>query len=239
MYKRQAAYLEIFLLAGAPRFDVAALHLQIRQVPGAASVSYTHLDVYKRQGQYLAGGMTWKDVAANTWAELELNGWREVYEGGVTEWVPGGRYYLTGQPTVDGLSASFKAQDALSGLDGTYYKGVYAPAGRTLYQLALDVLEDSGLAPFSGAAPPWKLWEGLADFMTTAPLPAKDVYKRQAADLLDAYLEENSEASVQNLYVALLTEINERGFFGRKMTKERLKACLLYTSAMAHAVMRL
>ena len=123
--------------------------------------------------QYLAGGMTWKDVAANTWAELELNGWREVYEGGITEWVPGGRYYLTGQPTVDGLSASFKAQDALSGLDGTYYKGVYAPAGRTLYQLALDVLEDSGLAPFSGTAPPWKLWEGLADFMTTAPLPVK------------------------------------------------------------------
>ena len=124
-------------------------------------------------GQYLAGGMTWKDVAANTWAELELNGWREVYEGGVTEWVPGGRYYLTGQPTVDGLSASFKAQDALSGLDDTYYKGVYAPAGRTLYQLALDALEDSGLAPFSGTAPPWKLWEGLADFTTTAPLPVK------------------------------------------------------------------
>ena len=124
-------------------------------------------------GQYLASGMTWKDVAANTWAELELNGWREVYEGGVTEWVPGGRYYLTGQPTVDGLSASFKAQDALSGLDGTYYKGVYAPAGRSLYQLALDVLEDSGLAPFSGTAPPWKLWGGLVDFMTTAPLPMK------------------------------------------------------------------
>ena len=47
-----------------------------------------------------------------------------------------------------------------------------------------------------------------------------------AADLLDAYLEENSEVSVQNLYIDLLTEINERGFFGRKMTKERLKAWL-------------
>ena len=31
---------------------------------------------------------------------------------------------------------------------------------------------------------------------------------------------------MQNLYVALLTEINERGCFGRKMTKERLKAWL-------------
>lgn len=52
-------------------------------------------------------------------------------------------------------------------------ESVDAPAGRTLYQLALDVLEDSGLAPFSGTAPPWKLWEGLADFTATAPLPVK------------------------------------------------------------------
>lgn len=124
-------------------------------------------------GQYLASGMTWGDTAANTWAELELNGWRTVYAGGVTEWVPGGRYYLTGQPTVDGLTASFKAQDALSGLNDTYYKGVYAPAGRSLHALALEVLQDSGLAPLGGTAPPWKLWTGLADFMTTAPLPVK------------------------------------------------------------------
>ena len=65
--------------------------------------------------------------------------------------------------------------------------------------------------------------------LTTAVLILSDGALKKledAADLLDAYLEENSEASVQNLYVALLTEINERGFFGRKMTKERLKAWL-------------
>ena len=124
-------------------------------------------------GQYLSGGMTWKDVYANTWGELELNGWREVYEGGVTEWVPGGRYYLTAQPTVDGLTASFKAQDALSGLDGTYIKGVYAPDWKSLYELAEAVLTDSGLPPFAGDALPWKLWDGLKSICTTAPLPAK------------------------------------------------------------------
>lgn len=124
-------------------------------------------------GQSLPDGMTWGDVAASDWGSLELAGWREVYEGGVTEWVPGGRYYLTGQPTVDGLTATFKAQDALSGLTDTFFKGVYAPAGRTLHALALDVLNDSGLPQFDPNAPPWKLWDGLASFSTTAPLPAK------------------------------------------------------------------
>lgn len=124
-------------------------------------------------GQSLPEGMTWGDVAASDWGSLELAGWREVYEGGVTEWVPGGRYYLTGQPTVDGLTATFKAQDALSGLTATFTKGIYAPGGRSLYALALDVLADSGLPRFDPNADPWKLWEGLANIMTTAPLPAK------------------------------------------------------------------
>lgn len=124
-------------------------------------------------GQRLPAGMTWGDAAAGSWGALELSGWREVYEGGVTEWVPGGRYYLTGQPTADGLTAAFKAHDALTGLTEPFRKGVYAPGGRTLYALALEVLEDSGLPRFDPNAPPWKLWEGLADFTTTAPLPAK------------------------------------------------------------------
>ena len=124
-------------------------------------------------GQRLPAGMTWGDAAAGSWGALELSGWREVYEGGVTEWVPGGRYYLTGRPAVDGLTARFTAQDALTGLTETFRKGVYAPGGRSLYALALEVLEDSGLPRFDPNAPPWKLWEGLADFTTTAPLPAK------------------------------------------------------------------
>ncbi len=117
--------------------------------------------------------MTWGDAAAGSWGALELSGWREVYEGGVTEWVHGGRYYLAGRPTADGLTARFTAQDTLTGLTETFRKGVWLPAKRNLYELALEVLEDSGLVPFDPNAPPWKLWEGLADFTTAAPLPAK------------------------------------------------------------------
>ena len=51
-------------------------------------------------GQYLAGGMTWKDVAANTWAELELNGWRgsnKVLElAGVARTFENGRTLFSG-----------------------------------------------------------------------------------------------------------------------------------------------
>lgn len=123
-------------------------------------------------GQYLPGGMRWSDAYAGSWGGLEANGWKAVREGGVTEWIPGGRYYLTGQPVVDGLTARFKARDALSALEGVYRRGRYAPEGRSLYRLALDVLEDSGLAPF-GSGVPWKLWEGLAEITSCAPLPVK------------------------------------------------------------------
>lgn len=77
--------------------------------PDNASGIYKYISeqnpVKVEYGQYLAGGMTWKDVAANTWAELELNGWREVYEGGVTEWVPGGRVLPDG-PAHGGRAVS-------------------------------------------------------------------------------------------------------------------------------------
>lgn len=124
-------------------------------------------------GQRLPSGLTWGDAAAGSWGALELSDWRAVYAGGVTEWTPGGRYYLTGRPTVDGLTARFAAQDALSGLTQTCVCGVYAPGGRSLYALAQDVLEDSGLRPFASAPAPWRLWEGLKELFSAAPLPAK------------------------------------------------------------------
>lgn len=124
-------------------------------------------------GQLLSGGLSWGDAYSNTWGELELNGWQEVYEGGVVEWVPGGRFYLTAQPTVDGLYARFKAQDALSRLDKVYDKGVYAGGGRSLYALAQEVLEDAALQSLDGNNVPWRLWEGLCAVTTTAPLPVK------------------------------------------------------------------
>ncbi len=40
---------------------------------------------------------------------------------------------------------SFSASDRFEDLDGTYYQGTYRPEGITLYNLAVDVLEDAGV----------------------------------------------------------------------------------------------
>lgn len=89
------------------------------------------------------------------------------------EWLAGGHYYLTGRPKVQGLLARFAARDLLGTLEKPFEKGVYAPAGRSLYDLALDVLTDEDLPAVLRLTRPWRLWEGLRDIRTTAPLPAR------------------------------------------------------------------
>ena len=123
--------------------------------------------------QLLTDGLLWGDVKPQPWAELELNTWDKLRRGGTVQTLKAGRYYLTGQPTVNGLLADFKAQDLLSFADGSYYRGVYAPQGRSLYELAEDVLRDAALPLIFADADPWRLWEGLKDIKTTAPLPVK------------------------------------------------------------------
>lgn len=123
--------------------------------------------------QKLTSGLLWRDLRSQTWGDAELTAWGKIRDGGMVQTVPAGRYYLTSQPTVSGLFADFKAQDLLSFADGTYYKGVYAPAGRSLYDLAEDVLRDAALPLVFAGADPWRLWDGLRDIRTTAPLPVK------------------------------------------------------------------
>lgn len=92
---------------------------------------------------------------------------------GSTFWIPGGRYELTGQPDTDGLTARFTAQDALSGLSGTFSRGAAAPGGQSLYTLAQLVLRDSGLRLTPDGKEPWELWQGLKNIRCSAPLPVK------------------------------------------------------------------
>ncbi len=123
--------------------------------------------------QKITSPLLWRDVKPQPWAELELNTWDQLCHGGTVQTLKAGRYYLTGQPTVNGLFADFKAQDLLSFADGSYYRGVYAPDGRSLYDLAEDVLRDAALPLVFAGEDPWKLWEGLKNIKTTAPLPVK------------------------------------------------------------------
>lgn len=89
-----------------------------------------------------------------------------VRKGDVTEWVEAGRLLLSDAPTVDGDTASFEAVDVLSALTNTYNKGKWYAEGRSLYDLAVDVLDDAGITNYS-------LSESLKDIKTMSPLPAR------------------------------------------------------------------
>ena len=83
---------------------------------------------------------------------------------GEVEWVDAGKLYLSDAPTVDANSANFEAVDTISTLTNEYNKSVWREEGTTLYDLALDVLNDAGVTRYV-------LPESLKSIMTFAPLP--------------------------------------------------------------------
>ena len=83
---------------------------------------------------------------------------------GEIEWVDSAYLYLSDAPTVDGKTATFTANDGLSLLTNTYYRGRWYENGITLYDLAVDVFEDAGVTSYS--IPIY-----LKNVITYAPLP--------------------------------------------------------------------
>lgn len=68
---------------------------------------------------------------------------QELGDGSV-EWMPGTTVYLR-EWSADDKEMSFTATDRFDGMDGTYYRGKYYTGGISLYDLAVDVLEDAGV----------------------------------------------------------------------------------------------
>lgn len=80
------------------------------------------------------------------------------------EWVEAGRLLLSDAPTVNSASASFEAMDMISALTDSYYKGVWVEGGITLYDLAVDVLDDAGVTNYI-------MPDSLKSIITHSPLP--------------------------------------------------------------------
>lgn len=80
------------------------------------------------------------------------------------EWVDAGKLYLSDAPKVDANSASFEAVDTISTLTNEYNKGAWREDGVTLYDLAVDVLNDAGVTNYV-------LPNSLKSIITYAPLP--------------------------------------------------------------------
>ena len=82
----------------------------------------------------------------------------------MVEWVEAGRLFLSDAPTVDAHSATFEAVDRISTLTNIYNKAIWYEDGRTLYDLAVDVLTDAGVTEY-------ELDDSLREITTRAPLP--------------------------------------------------------------------
>jgi hypothetical protein len=94
-------------------------------------------------GQGCVGGMDYEDAYAFNCEELAAMDCAQIYGGGFVGWMDGGQYVLEGKPQTDKLTATFRARDRIMGLEGEYVKGVYRPRGVSLYDLAVEVLEDA------------------------------------------------------------------------------------------------
>lgn len=92
--------------------------------------------------------------------------WGYQLDDGTIEWILGGKMLLTGSVEVGENQVSFSTTSLINYLTKVYKKGVYNSSGRSLYDLAVDVLEDSNIDSSQ-----YNLWSGLKSVKTDAPLP--------------------------------------------------------------------
>ena len=92
--------------------------------------------------------------------------WGYQLDDGTIEWILGGKMLLTGSVEVGENQVSFSTTSLINYLTKVYKKGVHNSSGRSLYDLAVDVLEDSNIDSSQ-----YNLWIGLKSIKTDAPLP--------------------------------------------------------------------
>lgn len=76
--------------------------------------------------------------------EVKMSFGYDVHGDGNIEWMPPTTTYLKTWSAND-VQAKFTATDRFDYLKGTFYKGIYRPQGISLYDLAIEVLNDAGI----------------------------------------------------------------------------------------------
>lgn len=92
--------------------------------------------------------------------------WGYQLDSGIIEWVLGGNMLLTGAVDVKDNQVTFNTTTLINYLTNVYKKGIYNSEGRSLYDLAVDVLTGSNIDSIQ-----YNLWDGLKLIKTEAPLP--------------------------------------------------------------------
>lgn len=95
---------------------------------------------------------------------------------GTTEWIDGGVYYLSSWESKENSnSAKFEANLRFDDLTMIYDQGVYLEEGRSLYDLAVDVLTFANIPLADDGGVRWVIDESLRDITTLSPLPLDTV----------------------------------------------------------------
>ena len=88
------------------------------------------------------------------------------------EWITGGKFYLSEwYAKQNGIKADFVARDILEFMSDKYKDTITTKTERTLYDLAILLLEAANLPLNNDGTPKWVVDESLKSITTTAPLP--------------------------------------------------------------------
>ena len=92
--------------------------------------------------------------------------------GNEVEWIDCGTFYMSEwNAKQNGNSADFTARDILEHMTDIYNRGVYVAEGKSLYDLAIEVLNFANLPLTDDGNVRWVIDESLKNIYTTAPLP--------------------------------------------------------------------
>ena len=93
-------------------------------------------------------------------------------DDGTIEWINGGTFYLSEwYAKQNGMTADFTARDLLEFMFAIYHDSITEIEVRTLYDLAINVLQSANLPLNSDGTVKWIVDESLKGFYTKAPLP--------------------------------------------------------------------
>lgn len=121
--------------------------------------------------------------------------WGFTMPDGDIKWLIGGQMLLSGSVEADDKTATFSATNIISYLSDVYKKGVYNSAGVSMYDLAVEILNDSNIVESN-----YVLDSSLKNIYTKAPLPK--IPKNQNLQLIavaskcELYVDKNNKIHI-------------------------------------------
>lgn len=98
-----------------------------------------------------------------TGQEMDIMYGYQLPETGEIEWVQG-NHLLCSEWESDDNTATIRCQDVLRNMDSEFIKGLYASAGKSYYDLAVEIMRDAGITHYY--LDPW-----LKNLKTQNPMP--------------------------------------------------------------------